>query len=504
MFKITSERKADSQVLLNIEIEPDQVTKAIDRAYKSIAGRVTVPGFRRGKAPRHMIERFYGHDAALHEGVEQLLSEAYRAAVEQEALHPIDQPSVEFEPDIHSLKPGDGLTIRATVPVEPAVQLGDYTTIRIDPIVVDVTPDQVSTLVSFYQQRYAEWRPVERPVRIGDTIVADVTGTVGSATKLYSPAGEALVSSGEGDKLYDLTATEYRVETASRAFAPGFTEQVVGMHAGETKGFELSLPADHSDPQLANRMVTFSVKVREVKEEHLPALDDEFAKTTGFDSFEHFRETLKASIQRRMENEAREVYEERALGELLEMSQVEVAPVMIDNEVKRLIEIAREDSRSYGMSVQEKMRIDQATDEELAVEGRDRAIRNVKLSLLLSTLAEREAVSVSAEEVEQAAKEVAEMRALYRDRSRDREPARRLTLNAREREVLERRILRRKTVDRLIELAQSRAAAEAAVSATPDEPVAVAETAPSASEEPAAVSEQAVGAAEATQESKDE
>ena len=246
MFKITSERIPDSQVLISIDVEPEDVSKAFERAFRAIANRANVPGFRRGKAPRQMIERLYGKELILHEGVDLLVSDAYRAALDQTNIFPIDQPQLEFEPDIHEIQPGQGLRIKATVPVRPEVEVGDYRSLHLESIAVDVTPEQVDALMEFYRQRLSEWTRVDRPAKMGDEIIADITGVVGAATRLYSPAGEALVTTGEGEKLYDLSATSYHLSAESRAFAPGFAQQVEGMSAGETKGFELSLPPSGS------------------------------------------------------------------------------------------------------------------------------------------------------------------------------------------------------------------------------------------------------------------
>src|SRR5688572_22441540 len=180
-----------------MEVEPEQIAKAEQRAYQSLVNRLNVPGFRRGKAPRYLVERMIGGPEALRaEGIERLVPEVYREAIKQEGIEPIDQPEL----DIVSQEP---LIVKATVPVEPKVELGDYKSVRVPRVPVEVPYERINETIERLREQRTEWVPVERAARAGDRITADVNGTIGAAPTLYDPSGQPIVSTEGREGLID-------------------------------------------------------------------------------------------------------------------------------------------------------------------------------------------------------------------------------------------------------------------------------------------------------------
>jgi len=492
MVKVTAEKIPESQVRLSIEVEPERIEQSVEKAYRRLVGKLNVPGFRRGKAPRHVVERFVGRETLFQEGLGQLLNDVYREAVKDLDLHPIDQPELDLEPRAQDLKPGEALLIKATVPVQPTVELGDYRSIRIPRVEVQVTPAEVDQLVEQIQEQLTEWVPVERGVRENDRVVMDVHGEVGTYTRLYSPSGEPLLRSSGGQTIFDEKRTEFEVEPETTRYPAGFVEQLLGTLPGQEKQFELSLPLDYKDPDLANKLAIFKVKVDEVKEKRIPPIDDELAKSVGYESLEQMREDLRAQAQARAEERAAQLHEEAVIAEAISRSTIEVPPAWVNHEIDHLLERARENLKQQRLGLDEYLRLTRKSEAELREEFREQAIRNVKTALLLDRIAERENVQVSPEEVDR------EIQLMTYLASKETDRGRQAPATPVQREEMEHRVRSRKVVQLLVEIARSGETAEATVEAASEDGAAevVAETAGSAEPQPQAASPGEAPAAE--------
>jgi trigger factor len=440
MVKVTAERIPDSQVRLNIEVEPERIERSVEKAYRRLAGQVNIPGFRRGKAPRHLVERFVGKDALFQEGLEQLLNEVYREAVQEMDLHPVDQPELDLEPKASDLKPGEALVVKATVPVRPTVELGDYHSIRVPRVEVQVGPEEVQAIVDRVQQQEAEWVPVERPVQEGDRVTLDVHGDVGTYARLYSSTGEPLVQSAGGKTIVDEKDTVFEVSKESKRFPAGFVDQVLGMTSDQEKQFELSLPADYPDAELANLTAIFKVAIHDVKEKHVPPVDDDLAKAVGYESLQLMRDDIQKQAQARAEDRARRVHEMSVVDQAIGISTIEIAPAMINREIDHLIEHAKEDLRAQRLDLAVYLRIINKSEDELREQFREQAVRNVKSALLLDRIAEQEGLSATPEEVD---REIELMAAASGDQA---DRVRQTMSSPDRREAIEYRIRERKVV----------------------------------------------------------
>jgi trigger factor len=440
MVKVTSERIPDSQIRLEIEVEPERIAQSLEKAYRRVVGRINVPGFRRGKAPRHIVERVVGKEALVSEGLEDLVGDVYAQALKDLDLHPVAQPEVDLDPKPHDLKPGDSLTVKATVSVEPIVELGDYHAIRVQPLAVAITDAEVNEVVERIREQQAEWVPVERPVAEGDRIVLDIHGDVGTYTQLYSASGQPLVQSGGGTPIVDEQSVEFTVEAASTRYPTGVVEQIVGMKPGEEKQFELSLPPDYAEAELANRLAIFKAKIGDVKEKHLPGYDDEFAKTVGFDSFDLLRQGVRETSQERADRQAQEYFETAVIGEAVNRATFEVPSVLVEHEMDHRLEHAKDDLERQGIEFPTFLRLTKRTEDEFRGDFRDQALNSVRSSIVINRIAEVEGIEATPAEIDQEIEQLVSLSGAQGQRVRQSLAA------PDQREALGRRIARRKTV----------------------------------------------------------
>ena len=393
-LKVTAERLPESQVELNVEVEAEAVARAMDRAYRRLVNRINVPGFRRGKAPRQIVERMVGRETLWQEGVEDLVPSVYKKAVEEAQIQPIDEPQI----DIVQQEP---LVLKFIVPVRPTVELADYRRIRIPKVEVGVTDAEVAAALEQLREQHAEWAVVHRPAEPGDMVRVDVEGWVGAAPLLYSVTGETLVRSAEAETFFDKKDIKIWVSPENRFPVPGFAEQLAGAVAGQAKEFTLTLPADFHQPEYANRSAAFRVTVHDVEERRLPPLDDEFAKKAGgFESFEALRDDVRKNLQERLELEAARQLEDTVVRTVVDESKVELPPSIVAQEVDRLVERLTDRLKVENMSLDQYLKAINKTEAQLRDELRDDAVRNLKTTLVLDAVADTEGIEVSESEIQ--------------------------------------------------------------------------------------------------------
>ncbi len=430
-MKVSAERIPQSQVVLEIEVEPERLEKSLDAAYRRIVQRTNVPGFRRGKAPRSMLERQVGHDTLLQEALDRLIPEVYREAIEQEDIDAIELPQVEMVST-------DPLVMKATVPIRPTVEIGDYHRMWLprDPVVVP--EERVDEALDQLRHRYANLQPVARPADWGDVITADVKGGV------------------DGRALFDRSDIQFQLRKDRPVFLPGLAEEIIGLNKGAEKEVELPLPGDFPEGELAGKGCLCRVAVSEVKEEQLPELDDAFARQVGegFDSIAALRRRLGEDLRKAEEEAELDRYQEQILLTLAESAQIEYPPVLLEKEIDHLLRDQVGPRREGGME-QYLQRIGKS-EEELRAQLRETAERSVRHSLLLSKVAEVENIDVDEKEVTKEAERMVSAAGTQADEFR------RVFGNRDGREAIRRSLLTRKTWDRLVELVSSEKSPETA------------------------------------------
>ncbi len=384
-MKVTSERLPDSRVQLVIETDEEANRKAQDAAYRQVVGRVNIPGFRRGKAPRQIVERMLGRDVILREAAQVLLPDLYQKAVEETGIEPIYDPDI----DIISLEP---LAVKVTVAVRPTVELPDYRRIRLPKEEAKVDEEQVEQALQNVREQHAEWTPVERALREGDSAVIDAVATHGD------------------EKILEQTGVEYLVEPSRKIPVPGFAEQLVGMVAGEEKSFTLSFPDDFPHRELAAQEATFTVKVHSVKEKRLPELNDDLAKTAGdYETLAQLREAVRERLLERAQETIDYEYEETVLNTVLEQAHIEMPPEMVEEQAEHSLHSLEDRLQAQGTSMPEYLAASKLNRLQLLDKLREEARASLRRQLVLNEVARQENIEVGEAEVDA---EIEEMRAL--------------------------------------------------------------------------------------------
>ncbi len=497
-MKITTEDMPDRQVGLLIELEEAEIEDHKQRAYRRLVQRYVIPGFRRGKTPRVILERHIGAETLIQDDIEGLLERSVADAVEQQELEPIGRPQVT---DLESLDP---ITFRATVSLSPEVELGDYESIRVDWEEPEVTDEQVEEVLNNLRRQGAPWEPVERPIQLGDLLTVDMHGYVDEdpedaaesedggddADAGSEPVAEADSESESDDSdnsegepevpgrrtFVEETGISYMVQEGMTYPAPGVPEQLVGMNAEETKEFTVSVPDDFTVRNLNGKDAHFTVTVREVKEQNLPDLDDEWAQGVegfGDDEFETvdaLRGRIRSDLTERTEAQTRAEYEENILEKFADVATVTYPPIVVDMEVDRILQDQDEQMRGMGMSLAAYAQSTGQGVEQLRDSVRPQAEQRVLRGLLITDLATAVGIEASDEEIDG---DIAEVVGAQQDEATQ-EQARQVFESEAARESVQRRIVARKTMDMLVEIARgerngSENAAETEAEADTDE-----------------------------------
>jgi trigger factor len=427
-----------SQVVLQIEVEPERVEKSLDAAYQRLVQRASVPGFRKGKAPRVMLERHLGRDALLQEALDRLIPEVYREALEEQEIEPIEMPHLEMV----STEP---LVMKATVPVRPTIELGDYRSLRVPREPVIVPEEQVDEALEALRHRYANLEPVERPIQWGDFIRVDMLITV------------------DGRRVVDQKDVEFPLREGAAVYLPGFAEKLLGLEKGQEAEFELRVPEDYADRGLAGKDCACRVKVHEVKEEKLPPLDDSFAREVGegFAGVQALRDRLASDLREAEEQAAMERYRTQVISVLEENARLEYPPVLVEKEIDRFL---REQAGPQGDGdIERYLQRAGKSEEELREEMRPVAERRLRRSLLLSKVAEVENIEVDDSEVGQ------ELERMASSAGPQAEEVRRLFDNPGGRDAIQGSLLTRKTWDRLTSIVSGEEPGEAGAEETESE-----------------------------------
>jgi trigger factor len=420
--KVSTERIPDSQVVLEIEVEPERVEKSLEKAYRRLAQRTKVPGFRQGKAPRAMLERYLGSETIRHEALDILIPEAYRQAITEEKIEPVDLPAIEVTQE-------EPLVFKATVPVRPNVDLGDYRALRVEREPPGVREEHVDEQLEELRHRYALLEPVERAVQAGDMVRAEVQISV------------------DGRQVYDEDDAEFRLRPGAAVLLPGFAEALRGSEKGLRREFSLEVPADYPQRSLAGKSCLCSVLVKEIKEERLPELADAFAREVGegFPSLAALRERLAADLREAAERESDGAYREKVVDAIVAAATLEFPPQLVEREVDRLLQDRA--SASGAADVEAYLRDMRKPEEELRQELRWEASQRVQRSLVLSKLAEAEGITVGKDDID------AEIERLAASAGPRAAEVRRMFAGRRGREALEGSLFTRRTLERLVAIA---------------------------------------------------
>jgi len=375
-LKVTKEKVENCQAFLTIEMEPADMEDGMKHAYQHLVQRASIPGFRKGKAPRAVVERTLGKARMLEEAIDHLVPEAYQNALKEQEIVPYAQPEVE-------ITQAEPLIFKAVVPLTPTVTLGDYQSIRMSPEQVDIKEENINSVLEELRHQHATWEPVDRPVAYNDMAVIDINANA------------------EDKPFAQKVGSQYQVLKDAITPAPGFAEQIVGLKKDETKEFDLTFPADYPSSQLAGKLAHFKVKLHEVKEEKLPELNDDLAIQVSpeFKTVQVLREEVVKSLKLRADENSRMTLEEKVINTAVEQAKIEYPPVIIDLEINRIINDQARQLQLSGRGMDEYLRSINKTAEQLQEELRPIAKKNVAASLVLSKIAETEKIEVTEDEI---------------------------------------------------------------------------------------------------------
>ena len=375
----TMEKLEGSKVKLTIEVSAEQFEAATQKAYQKAGKRFNVPGFRKGKAPRKVIENMYGPLAFFDDAFDIVYPEAYQAAIAEQGVEPVDRPDVSIE----TLPEGETpLVFSLVVAVKPEVELGAYKGIEVEKRAYNVTDDEVDAAIAQLQEGVARMVDVDRPVENGDTVNLDYSGSV------------------DGVKFDGGTAQGQTLTIGSGQFIPGFEEQMVGMAVGEEKDIEVTFPEEYHAENLAGKKAVFAVKVNGIQVKELPTLDDEFAKDVSeYDTLEALRDAKRQELLEQAEKNAKIQKENDVVRKAVENATVEVPDAMVERQIDSFLQDMGYRLQMQGISLEDYLKYTNTEISALRDQYRDDAALRVKSQLVLEAISKAEAIEATPEEI---------------------------------------------------------------------------------------------------------
>lgn len=423
-MKVTTRELENREVELVIEIDDDRVDRTMRAIARKYARELKIPGFRPGRAPYAVVAQRVGRERLLQDALEQIAPQIYQEAIQEAGIEPYDLGPL----DIASYQP---LTLTATIPLAPRVELGDYHRLRVDVPEVEVSEEAVDAVMREYQAENAQLIPVNRAAAPGDQVILDLRIEI------------------DGRIMYDQKNVSFVLSPGEFLGVPDeLFERIAGMEPGEKQQFVLTYPEDFAGEDLAGKVGTFTVFLHEVKERELPDLDDELARTIGgFDSLEDLRAQTREALKTRAQLQADNEVAEAVIAQLLDMATIEYPPAALEREIDALIADLEARLKDQGLTLDNYLTIEGLTLEQLREQQRADAETRLKRRLVLSKVVELEGIEVSDAEVD---REIEAIAAMY---GRDAAQARGALSSEESRQTLRSRLLAQKAIDRLIEIA---------------------------------------------------
>ncbi len=377
-----------SVVKLEIEVDGEKFEQGMQKSFLKNAGRFNIPGFRKGKAPRKMVERYYGEQVLYEDAINIICPEAYDEAVEQNSLKPVDRPEI----DIKQIGDGQNFIFTAVVTVKPEVELGEYKGVEVSKIEVNVTDEDVEKELNKTVEKNARLVTIEdREIQIDDTAVIDFEGFID---------GVAF----EGGK-----GTNFSLVIGSGQFIPGFEDQLIGAKAGNEVDVNVTFPENYGKEELNGKTALFKVKINEIKVKELPTVDDEFAKDVSeFDTLEEYKSDLKKKLLESAEHRAKHETEEAVIDKAVEAAQVDIPEVMTNKQIEALVRDFDMRLRYQGLDITKYMGIMGMDENSIKEQFKERAEKDVKVQLVLEKISEVEKIVPSEEDLEAEFKKLAE------------------------------------------------------------------------------------------------
>ncbi len=414
-------------VKLTVQVEPEEFARDLDRTYRKVAGHVRIPGFRKGKVPKQIIDARLGRDHVMHEFLDEFLPAYYLRALHDNDLAPIADPDI----DVGELEEGKPLRFTATVEVRPRLTLKpeQYRGVRMDKPSVEPRELEIDEFIDGLRERNAELEVVSRPAQKGDYVLADVRASV------------------HDKEIPEASRVGYFEEVGAEKLLPELDRELEGKRKGDIVKFNAVLPESYGN--LAGTEVTFTVLVKEVKAKKLPPADDEFAKMASeFDTLEELREDLRAKIRGLKEAESRAIVREMALRKVVDSVDVDLPERMVDEETEERVERAKERAQRAGTTLEAALAAQGWDELRFRSDARTHATRGLQAELVLEAVARQEGITATPEELE------AEINALAEGSGKDPREVRRILERSGQVQSLAGDIIRSKALDLIVEAAE--------------------------------------------------
>ena len=421
---ISQDEIQDRQTVLHIELEENDVDPFINRAYQRVVQKANIPGFRKGKAPRSVIEQFYGKDYLLNEIIETMLPEMTFQAIQEQELDAVGLPSIDLQ-EINPIK------FNATIPLRPEIELNAYKDIRIEKQEIEITEESINERLEQLRLSIATWEPFESEIEEGNMITAQIK---------CSMSEEIIIE--ETDAVYLVN------EEIGRPF-PGFSTKLIGLKVDSQNSFELEIAEDFSDTKLAGQTINCEVLIKDIKHRVLPELNDDFAKGIGegYETLDELKEEIQKGIQTESEQQSNFDYRESIIESVIKEANISVPPLLIQNEAENIIQQHTQMVTQANMDIQDYLQSIGKTEEELHNEAQEEAEGRIKRSFLISKIAEQENIEISDDEIEMKIQEIF---------SNSEGEIPNSTQNEEMRNYLFRTLLTDKTIERLEEIASGK------------------------------------------------
>ena len=393
------EKMEKNMAKLTIEVAAEDLEKAMQNAYQKAKGRISIPGFRKGKAPRKMIEQMYGKGVFLEDAVNALIPEHYSKALAECELEIVSQPTI----DITQAEPGKAFIFTAEVAVKPEVTLGDYKGVEVPKTEITVTDEDVEAELKKEQEKNSRTINVEdRGAQLQDVVTIDFEGSV------------------DGVPFDGGQATEYPLTLGSNTFIPGFEEQLVGAKVGDDVDVKVTFPEEYQAKELAGKEAIFKCAVKKIEAKELPELDDDFAKDVSeFDTLAEYKEHVKTNLEDKKADEAKRAKEDAAVDKAIENAQMDIPEAMLQTQCRQMLDDFSRRMQSQGLSMDQYFQFTGMTADKMMEDMKPQALKRIQTRLVLEKVAEAENIQPSEEEITEEIQKMADAYKMEADKIRE-------------------------------------------------------------------------------------
>ena len=389
-MSVQVEKLEKNMAKLTIEVSSEEFENAIAKAYKKNKNKISMPGFRKGKAPRAMIEKMYGKGIFYEDAANSIIPDAYADAAKESELEIVAQPEI----DVTQIESGKPFIFTATVALKPEVTLGEYKGIEVEKKEVEVTDEEVEAEINKVRESNARMLDIDdRATQDGDTVLIDFDGYV------------------DGKQFEGGKADDYSLVLGSHSFIDNFEEQLVGKNIGDDVEVNVTFPENYQAEELQGKPAVFKVKIKEIKVKELPELDDDFAQdVSNFDTIAEYKEDLKKKLTENKEEALKREREEAVIGKIIENAQMDIPEQMVDAQTRQMTQVFAQRLSSQGLSIDQYMQFTGLTPQKMLEELKPQALKRIQSRLVLEAVVAAENIETTEEELD---KEIENMASMY-------------------------------------------------------------------------------------------